>query len=228
MKITANIATRPQRYNELKKMLNSIKGQFDEVRIYLNETNEVPEWLHEYTVVTGENLTDNGKFYFLQFVGKEIYCTLDDDIIYPKNYAISLRASINSYNPIVTHHGRILIAKDVSYYGGHRFFHCANNQTEMCEIDVAGTGVTAFDTSYFKPTTIFNSEYKCMSDILFGLEAAKQNKKIIVLPHSVGWIKPLPVDTSIYATHRHNESIQISLANKILDIKEKTKKNIVI
>lgn len=228
MKITANIATRPQRYNELKKMLNSIKGQFDEVRIYLNETNEVPEWLHDYTVITGENLTDNGKFYFLQFVGEEMYCTLDDDIIYPNNYAISLRAAINSYNPIVTHHGRILVSKDVSYYGGHRFFHCANNQTEMCEIDVPGTGVTAFDTSYFKPKSIYNSEYKCMSDILFGLEAAKQNKKIIVLPHPVGWIKPLPVETSIYNTHRHNESVQISLANKILDIKQKTKKKFAI
>lgn len=218
VQITANIATRPQRFKELKQMLKSIKGQFDEVRIYLNECDEVPEWLHSYTVVTGENLTDNGKFYFLQFVKDEIYCSLDDDIIYPRNYADNLRKGIEKHNTIVTHHGRILLNKDVSYYGGHRFFHCANNQPEECLIDVAGTGVTAFDTRYFRPN-IWDSEYKCMSDIVFSLEAINQNKKITVLPHAVGWIKPLLVETSIYSQHRHKESVQISLANKIFEKK---------
>lgn len=219
MKITANIATRPQRYNELRKMLNSINGQFDEVRIYLNEANIVPSWLHNYTVVTGENLTDNGKFYFVQFAKNEIYCSLDDDIIYPKDYADNLRMGVDKHKTIVTHHGRILTAKDVSYYGGHKFFHCANDQKEERVIDVCGTGVTAFDTNYFKPSKLYKSKHLCMSDIIFSLEAINKGKKITVLPHKVGWIKPLLVNDSIYSKHRHNESVQISLANKIFEKK---------
>lgn len=219
-KITANIATRPKRFNELKKMLQSIKGQFDEVRIYLNEIERVPEWLNEYTVVTGENLTDNGKFYFCQFAENEIYCTLDDDIIYPPNYAISMRAAINSYGSIVTHHGRTLKAQGVSYYRGHEFYHCANNQEHLKAIDVAGTGVTAFDTEVFNPIEIYKSKYLCMSDIVFSLEAAKQKKEIIVLPHKAGWLKPLMVKESIYETHKNNETNQIKLADQIFFIKK--------
>jgi len=219
-KITANIATRPKRYNELRKTLRSIDGQFDEIRIYLNESDTVPEWLQKYTVVTGENLTDNGKFYFCQFAKNEIYCTLDDDIIYPSNYAISMRAAINSFGSIVSHHGRILVALDVSYYGGHRFFHCANNQTELTQIDVCGTGVTAFDTNYFNPKDIYKSEHKCMSDLVFSHEAAKNKKIITVLPHEVGWIKPLLVNESIYSKFRHNELDQICIANEIFLLKK--------
>lgn len=219
MKLTANLATRPKRYNELRKMLRSIDGQFDEVRIYLNETNEVPKWLDNYTVVTGDNLTDNGKLYFLQFAKNEYYFTVDDDIIYPKNYAETMVDEIKKHNTIVTHHGRLLKSKDVSYYRGHKFFHCANNQTETRLIDVCGTGVTAFDTNYFNPNNLYKSKHLCMSDIVFSLEAAKKNKLITVLPHFAGWLKPLPVKESIYDIHINNESEQISLANKIFEKK---------
>ena len=59
-----------------------------------------------------------------------------------------------------------------------------------------------------------------MSDIVFGLEAKKKGKRIMVLPHSVGYIKPLLVEDSIYSKHRHNELIQIELANQIFDLKK--------
>lgn len=221
MKITANIATMPSRLNELKQTLDSLEGQFDEIRIYLNEFTNIPKWLkNDYTIATGDNLTDNGKFYFLQFTQDEYYFTLDDDIIYPPTYARDMVAKIKEHKTIVTQHGRILIQKDVSYYAGHEFFHCANDQYEEKLIDVPGTGVTAFDTRYFKPTEIFNSVNKCMSDIVFGLEAKKSGKKIMILPHKVGYIRPLLVEDSIYKKHRNNELVQINLANQIFDLKK--------
>jgi hypothetical protein len=219
MKLTANIATMPSRINTLRQMLQSIENQFDEIRIYCNEFESIPEWLNKYTIGTGDNLTDNGKFYFLQFAKDEYYFTMDDDIIYPTTYAEDMVKAIEKHKTIVTHHGRIIEAKDVSYYGGHKFFHCVNNQTEERLIDVSGTGVTAFSTKYFKPKNLYKSKDKCMSDIIFGLEAIKQNKKITVLPHECGYIKALPVPTSIYSKHRHKEGRQIELANEIFSKK---------
>lgn len=220
MKTTCNIATMPSRVNELRLTLESLEGQFDEIRIYLNGFTKIPNWLKDYTIANGEDLTDNGKFYFLQFAHDEYYFSCDDDIIYPKNYAKDMIKKIEEHQTIVTHHGRTLIEKDVSYYGGHEFYHCANDQEEEKLIDVGGTGVTAFDTRYFKPTDICNSPYKCMSDIVFGLEAKMQGKRITLLPHANGYIRPLLVEDSIYSKFRRNEDVQINLANEIFDLKK--------
>lgn len=220
MKRTVNIATMPSRLNQLKQTIESLEAQFDEVRIYLNGFDKIPTWLKAYTIASGDDLTDNGKFYFLQFAQDEYYFTCDDDIIYPPTYADDMVQKIDELGTIVTHHGRILQAEDVSYYRGHEFFHCANDQTEQKIIDVPGTGVTAFDTRYFKPTELYKSPFKCMSDIVFGLEAKKKGKKVTVLPHACGYIRPLPVEDSIYAKHRNNELVQINLANQIYDLKK--------
>ena len=73
-------------------MLESIKGQFDKVRVCLNEFESVPTWLTEIenleATIPNKNLTDNGKFLGLETLTKpEYYLTLDDDIVYPRNYA---------------------------------------------------------------------------------------------------------------------------------------------
>jgi len=220
MKKTANIATMPSRLDQLSETIKSLEPQFDEIRIYLNEFKEIPKWLKNYTIATGDNLTDNGKFYFLQFTQKELYFSCDDDIIYPPTYSRDMAQAIEDYGTIVTQHGRTLINKNVSYYGGHEFYHCANEVIEAAYLDVPGTGVTAFNTEYFKPVNLYKSPDKCMSDIIFGLEAKAAGKKCIVLPHACGYIKPLQVNDSIYKKHRHNEARQIEIANKIIDLKK--------
>ena len=82
LKITANIATQPKRFEFLLQMLESIDGQFDEIRLYLNNFREVPKELEKYTCYIGRDLTDNGKFFWSNN-RDEYYFTLDDDVIYP-------------------------------------------------------------------------------------------------------------------------------------------------
>jgi len=221
MKRTINIATMPERVNHLRLTLESLEGQFDEIRIYLNGFKTVPTWLQKYTIAQGDDLTDNGKFYFLQFVEEpEYYFSADDDIIYPPTYADDMVKEIEDYGIIVTHHGRVLTNQYVSYYRGHAFFHCANEVHSHCFLDVAGTGVTAFSTEYFNPKEIYKSPDKCMSDIIFSMAAKKLGKKITVVPHVCGYIKPQPVEESIYTKHHRNEDRQIELANEIIELKK--------
>jgi hypothetical protein len=222
MRTTINIATMPSRIDQLGATLESLKGQADEIRLYLNGFDYVPTFIKENTTYfKGEDLTDNGKFFGLSFIEEdEYYFTLDDDIIYPPTFVRDMIQGIETYGTIVTMHGRILVDKDVSYYRGHEFFHCANTVEDAYYIDVSGTGVTAFDTRYFKPTEIYSSSDKCMSDIVFGLEAKRQGKKIVILPHEVGYIRPQVVEDSIYSRHSKNEARQIELANEIFDLKK--------
>lgn len=222
MKKTCNIATMPSRIDQLRLTLDSLRPQFDEIRIYLNEFNHVPSFVKEFTYFQGgENLTDNGKFYGLKDLKEdEYYFTLDDDIIYPPTFARDMIEGIKTYGSIVTQHGRILVDKNVSYYRGHEFFHCANTVDGAYYLDVPGTGVTAFDTRYFKPQEIYKSKDQCMSDIVFGLEAKKQGKKIVILPHEAGYIRPQVVEDSIYNRHSKNEARQIELANEIFELKK--------
>jgi hypothetical protein len=91
----------------------------------------------------------------------------------------------------------------------------------MAQIDVAGTGVTAFDTDYFNPTEIYKSEYKRMSDLVFSLEAKKQGKTILLTTHKKGFVMQIDIDqtTSCHAIESVNPINQNKLADEIYNLK---------
>jgi hypothetical protein len=209
-----NIATYPARFSNLMATLESLKGQADVIRICLNEYKSIPECLKEYECyIPNHNLTDNGKFVFLPIKEREYYFSCDDDITYPSNYVAHTVSLINKYKCIVTYHGRLLQGLDLDYYRGHKFWHCNRETTEHVIIDVAGTGVTAFDTDYFNGYPMHNIYHK-MSDVVFSHAAMKH--KIMCAKKSDGWIVPQVVNESIYATEgRGKQTNQIQLSNEI-------------
>lgn len=208
-----NIATYPARFSNLMATLESLKGQADVIRICLNEYKTIPEALKQYECyIPTTNLTDNGKFLLLS-KKREYYFSCDDDIIYPPNYVAHTVSLINKYKCIVTYHGRLLQGLDLDYYRGHKFWHCNRETPQHVLIDVAGTGVTAFDTAYFNEYPI-DTEYQKMSDVVFS--HAAMNHKIMCAKKSDGWIVPQVVNESIYATEGRGKQInQIKLSNEI-------------
>lgn len=225
MNTTANIATFPPRKKELLKMLASIRGQFDITRVYFNNISKRPEWLPKWVeCYCGDqnegDLTDNGKFFWIE--EDEYYFTLDDDIAYPPTYVTDMVEAIKRTGGIVTHHGRILKGYGNSYYrDGHKVFMCTRNNDREAVIDVPGTGVTAFDTRYFKPKDLWGSEHLKMSDCIFALEAAYQNKKITVLKHSGHYFTYLfpNEQTTIHQQSFRSCPMQTKIANEIYNIK---------
>lgn len=190
------------------KAVDSLGGQCDEIIVYDNNK--------------AYDLTDNGKFWGLTIQDEPCYyLTCDDDLLYPENYVKNLTDAIDRLGTIVTHHGRKLKGKDLSYYRGHESFRCLDAVYFEGNIDVAGTGVTGFRTDYFNPVGLHLAEDKRMSDLVFSLEAAKQGKEITVLRHGAGWIKHLPIDLSrtIHAQDSRNEKRHIEIANEIYNLK---------
>lgn len=220
MRVTANLATFPAREKYLKIMLNSIKGQFDKIRICLNEYDKRPEWIDKEIecVIPKVNLTDNGKFLFLQ--PNEIYCTLDDDIIYPSNHRDILEKCVKN-NPecISTFHGRILTRKSNKYYKEkHRVFHLLSELTTPTMLNVCGTACCGFNTNYFMPKSIPFNVLKKMSDILISIEAIKNNTPIICQPHKANMFKIMEVPKTIYNEKLNDDKMQAIICNRIFKL----------
>ena len=208
MKIVVGMATTNARADFCKLAVLSLVNQVDEIHVYNNDNEE-----HDYT--------DNAKFYFLQFYKEPIYYfSCDDDILYPPNYVQDMLNGIGRNGGIVTHHGRQLLGKDRNYYRGHKGYRCLDDNSYEGIIDVAGTGVTAFRTDYFNPVDLYKSNDKRMSDLIFSLEAARNQKEITILPHKRGWLKDLrvPAPLQINVMERRNTR-QTEVANLICDVK---------
>jgi GR25 family glycosyltransferase involved in LPS biosynthesis len=184
LKVTANIATQPHRFKRLLEMLKSIEGQFDEIRIYLNNFSTVPPELSKYTTYIGKDLTDNGKF-FWSHNSSEYYFTLNDDIIYPPDYVKKTLPLIK--DRIVTYQGRCLFGLNQTYYGNHKFYTHCEELTDEVLLDVGSTGFMAFNTNLFKPN-LWRSPNKKMSDLIVSLEATIFNIDMICLPKNEDWI----------------------------------------
>jgi len=226
MKVTANIATYPPRMEQLKKMLPTIIEQFDEVRICLNQYNAAPTFLQHpkiKVVIPPINLTDNGKFMFLEICDKdELYCTLDDDILYPDNYRVTLERNHYIYpDKVLTFHGRVLKGIYENYYKApHKVYRVFGNVQYDFKVDVGGTGVMAFKP-FPEAEQITRNPNKRMTDILMGIKCAKIKKDIICLSHKMGWFKPIKSDVSIMDSSVNADYFHSLLCKKIYELNYK-------
>lgn len=183
-----------------------------------------PDDVIVYNNAIQTDLTDNGKFFGLSVIDEPCYYfSCDDDLIYPTDYIEKTLQSIKTHQCIVTYHGRKLVPSQVgkSYYKGHKAYACLHNYPKTEEIDVCGTGVTAFSTEYFHPKDLHLATDKKMSDLVFSLEAAKHGKKIMHIGHEGNWIKqiPIPIENTICGTEHRNENRQVQLACEIFNKK---------
>lgn len=205
------IATFKGREECLKKTIESLENQSlkpKHIFVYNNEDNV--------------DLTDNGKFYGLTQIKEDcIYLSCDDDLIYYKDYIKDMVQAIDKYKCIVSHHGRKLLGLNRNYYRGHKVYYCLHKNETETEIDVAGTGVTGFDTSYFNPKELVFSKLHRMSDCIFSLLAAENNKKIMVLKHNVKDFiqQEIELETSCHYTQSRSCDEQNRIANKIVTLK---------
>jgi hypothetical protein len=208
------MATTREREHIAKEAIESLESQVDEVFLYNNG---------EAKAMGLRDLTDNGKFWAVDMYEEPIYYfSCDDDIIYPPTYVEDMIAKIEEHKCIVTHHGRRL-KEGHRYYRQPYGYSCLNFNPRDYPIDVAGTGVCAFSTQYFKPSSIYKSKYLRMADLVFSLEATYQNKKIMVLAHPKGYLKALevPKELQIYWMEQDNTQ-QDMLMSEIMSLKTKT------
>jgi hypothetical protein len=221
-KITASMATIPSRAESLQAAVESLINQVDELIVYLNDWKTVPNFLvnKKIKLFMGENLGDTGKFYGLESVEGFIF-TVDDDLVYPKNYAKKMIEKINKYNRLafICVHGNHLPKESIkSYYRDKRGVHFSKELTEDVKVDVPGTGTLAYHSSLYR-SNINDYERKNMTDIWLYKIAKHQNIPIICIARSHQWIKPYPqklASESIYQSSYKDDSYQTGIVNQII------------
>lgn len=210
MKIIVGMATFEGREKSCELALQSLQNQVDNILLYDNSLDE------------NVDLKDNGKFVGLQYMNEDVYfLTCDDDLFYSPGYAEQMCEAIDRTGGIVTHHGRLLEGLGRNYFKGHKNFRCLDHVGKEERIDVAGTGVSGFKTSVFRPEHLATHELKGMADLIFSLEAVKQGIDIFVQPHEKGFIKQLQIDftKSLYEVEHKDPRRQNEIADKIYSLR---------
>ena len=222
MDITANLATIEARKGTLQEVVDSLRFQVDVVRVYGNDY--VPQLEGDNVeVYSGPDYTDNAKFFWLP-ISKGLYLSCDDDIIYPPNYVNTILKARNKYpNTWLTFHGRKLKGLNLNYYTEHHSYQCLRDVEGDYEVDVVGTGVSAFDTDLIKFDPLTWNDYR-MSDLLASLELAKKDIKAVCLGHKRFWIKSAKshLRQSIHQREQGNTR-QNQLANVIYELVAKNR-----
>jgi hypothetical protein len=221
-----NVASMPSRADSLHKVILAILPQCDEINVYLNEYNYIPEFLFHPKVNYyrsqdhAGDLGDVGKFFRVSDLNGYVF-TIDDDLAYPPTYAEDMVRTIERLNrkALVTCHGRVLHTGRpcTSLY---KDYAKAYNCTKYCPdgyVHIPGTGVLAFHTSTFKPKlSIFKATN--MADVWIALECQRLKLPIFVPEHKVGYISEYPgsdVYYSIWAFCHHDDSFQTSVINSV-------------
>jgi hypothetical protein len=156
----------------------------------------------------------------MNFSRATIYFSIDDDLIYPKNYVELMLDFIaeHDYQIIVSAHGRVCRASISSYYKDKlSLFHFEKDIDHFSEVHFGGTGVMAFSTKHVK-IKFEDLKHPNMADIWLGLFARNTTIPILVIPHHSKWIihsEKFDVDSTIFRQLSNKANVQIS---KVLDV----------
>lgn len=222
-KIVCGVATLSDRVDALQETVKSIIDQVDELVVYQNGHKALHDFLNNSKIRvissldTGIDMGDAGKFYTLDEHKDCYYFSIDDDLIYPKDYVQTLVGALTKYNNdvIVSAHGRTLKPGADSYYKGASVsYRCLGLVTEEAFTHFGGTGVMAFHTGVVNDLSFDYFKHPNMADIWVGLYARDNGIPLLMVPHTEGWIlhsDKFDINTTIYSSSKDKDTIQNQL-----------------
>lgn len=217
--VSVCIASFPPRRKQLKQVVRSLIDQVDLVFVYLNQYDEVPDFLKHPRIIVelgGKDLRDNGKFHFASIIPDGYCVTADDDIIYPKDYVETLIRKIEIYGrkACVGLHGTVFAKPFVSYFEGRRVLHFRQSLDRDRVVDQLGTGTFAFHTSLWRPSSEAWPDTG-MVDAWVAVEARKKLIPLISIERKKAWLTAIPmpddVPPSLFSEFKSSDQKQTQL-----------------
>ena len=211
------------RMNSLIKTVESILDQCDELNIFLNNVNtEIPEIFFDdkINLFFSDNRHGDALKFALLEESEGYYLTIDDDLIYPKNYVDYMISRCKEYSNqrVITIHGKNFSSFPIqSYYRSHfEYFHCLQQMKKNLLVQFGGTGVMCFHTSLIKiPFNFF--EKPNMADVWFGKYCIENKIEIICVTHPKNFLKYQIQTETIYDKYLNNDFTQTHVVNSIFD-----------
>lgn len=200
MKTVAAMATMPGRLEYLEQVVATLRPQVDVLRVYLNEFDEIPDFLQPGEgVLSSEangDLGDAGKFYWLDdSEGHDYthYLTVDDDISYPDNYVQTLVREFDGRGgkAIVGVHGSefsfpiedFVTSRKVRY----RFY---EKLAEAKPVHLLGTATVLFSKETLQ-LSLDDFQMRNAGDIQLAIAAQRQCVPMIAISRPENWLTEL-------------------------------------
>ncbi|WP_340110623.1 hypothetical protein [Pikeienuella sp. HZG-20] len=200
--VVGAMATFPGRFSLIAPVIESLAPQLDHLFIYANQTTDgFPDLSHlsNVTVLDGRehrgDISANGKIYPLKFVSDSIVLTLDDDFIFPPDYAATYLRLIRKCGGMcaVTTHGGMFPPRADWYFERTHTFTSIRSLPDMQLCSLAGSGTFGFDqkTLRFDPESFLS---EVMVDLKLSVLAREQGLPIWVVPREENWLRFIGTD----------------------------------
>ena len=222
-RVVASMATMPRRTELLRKTVARLTPQVDQLNVYLNDFDEVPDFLRhpKIRVLRSQDhegdLKDNGKFYPAGDLGDAYHVTVDDDLNYPPDYVARLVLGVERYQrrAVVGFHGVNLAEPMENYLEGREVSHFPRALADDVVVHLLGTGTLAYHTSTLD-VALGDFETSGVADLWFAISAKRQDIPMICLNRSSRWLTALDTGAdNLFATARadHEGPTRIAISH---------------
>jgi hypothetical protein len=225
--VIGTMATMPTRRESLRRMLGSILPQLDLLYVFLDGYTEVPDFLAgrpdcRVEVVASPGLHNASRFLAPIRHGSNAYFLfLDDDLIYPPDYADRLVDGLLRYHNrvIVGYHGTVFTPPHQGYLRDRTVFHFARELKRDTNVHMLGVGTLAFHSSTIRPDPSSWAQPR-LDDFGLAAEAAKAGVEMVALARKVRWLVPITQNQpdSIWNTIRQDDRVATRLMREVLSL----------
>lgn len=195
--ILAAMATMPERIRTLEQVVAALRPQVDELRVYLNNFERVPDFLTSREMVLSAaaagDVGDAGKFYWFDKEQCDYYFTVDDDLLYPTNYVARLIEEFEARKRtvVVGVHGFVFSTPIESYVRSRKERYKSTAALDQAHtVHVLGTGTTVLHPATIR-LSMADFPRRNMADLQLAIAAQRQQVPMIVIPRPAGWIHEL-------------------------------------
>lgn len=216
--ISVCLASYPPRRDKLQSVVEALLPQADHIFVYLNEYTETPDFLRHSRITVqlggqGQNLRDNGKFYFMPKVPSGFVFTVDDDIVYPPDYVQTLIRKLEFYErrAVVGLHGTIFAKPIRTYFRERTVYHFEHELAHDVVVNQLGTGTVAFHTDLVRPD-LAQFRSTGMADVWLAMACRKARVPMVAIERPAEWMKSMGVEEkTLFREFREDDSRQTKL-----------------
>lgn len=195
MAVLAALAAQCRRAHLLPQVLASLRPQVDRLCVYLNGWTGVPRAVLDFAddyVVDAENTGAERKFHWAD-KWQGIYCSTDDDIVYPFDYVAKMTAELARVGgrAIVTAHGRTYLDQPRTV---HQVAPASVGQYDRQvkpgrQVNHGGTGVMVWDAAQVQLPAAWPESN--IADMQVAIWAQLNEVPMFLIAHEAHWFKPL-------------------------------------
>lgn len=212
-------AASPTRKDAFIRAINSLLFQVDEVNIYLDGYEALPQGIDWQGVKPriraakeSPGIRDNGEFLALRDCGDCYFFTADDDIVYPPDYVERLIERIECYGrmAVVGIHGFLLPTFPVRFFGeGRQVFHFGEELLADCPVNGLGTRTVAFHSSLLADLCIEDFKDPGMTDVYLSVLCETRKIPMIAARRTARWLREVrSTDQTLYGEFRNGDRRQ--------------------